>query len=153
MIEILVTIAGLSFRNAEVAEVIAPAREVWAGTVIFGELTTSDCLDWQYPTCFDSEIVLALNLNRQYDIRILEEPDDRNEPNRAEIALTWTYHPADLNLDGVLTSEDLFYYYSNEYDYNLDGFINSMDVVDLIQAFQIPQGRKFQRIDGPVPCC
>jgi len=153
MIEILVTIAGLSFRNAEVVQTLPGAREVWAGTPIFEELTTSDCLDWQDPACLDSEIILDLNLNREYDLYILEEAADRSDPNRAEIAFTWRYHPADLNMDGFLTSADLFFYYDNEYDYNLDGFINSLDVVDLLHSFQIPLGRKFQQIDGPVPCC
>jgi len=153
MIEILVTIAGLSFRNAEVVQTLPGAREVWAGTPIFEELTTSDCLDWQDPACLDSEIILDLNLNRLYEFYLLEEAEDRSEPNRNEIEFTWIYHPADLNMDGLVSSEDLIFYFNYEYDYNLDGFINNLDVIDLMHSFWIPQGRKFQQIDGPVPCC
>jgi len=153
MIEILVTIAGLSFGNAEVVQSLPAPREIWTGTPIFDELIVSDCYDWQGSACFDSRIVLHLGLNRLYEFYVLEEAKNRDEPNRDSLDFIWRFHPADLNMDGILSSEDLMFYLSNEYDYNMDGFINNLDIIDLMNSFFIPQGPKFRQIDGPILCC
>ena len=56
----------------------------------------------------------------------------------------WTFHPGDINLDGLVNCADVGFILESMYDWNLDGDVNEADLQDLT----VVVGASLSDIDG-----
>ena len=99
---------------------------------------TSECLQWNAELfgCLDSETQVALTAGVGYDLVGWSEAEDRREPDREMLPIVdgWSFHPADINMDGSVDCEDLSLFLSGPYDWNLDGEATDADRLQLLDA-------------------
>jgi hypothetical protein len=144
MIGMVVTSTGLLLVNTELLWIRAHAPEN-AAQVILGTLLNtapqppdhwlafykSHCFQWEATSysCSSSALQLELVNGVEYDIAAWSEADDRREPDRTMsiVAQAWSFHPGDVNLNGVVDCGDLDSFLENQYDWNLDGGVTEDD--------------------------
>jgi len=95
----------------------------------------SECLEWddEATGCRASRMQLDMTSSVRYDIVAWTEAEDRRAPEREMllIAEDWAFHPADVNIDGVVDCADLAWFSSSPYDWNLDGQVTAADLKDV----------------------
>lgn len=151
MIEVLVTSTGLFLGNAELAWIrsqsLDSAVEVILGSLLGAEpqppdhrlaFCRSHCTQWESEpfSCAESEIQLELEIGVEHQIVAWTEADDRRDPQRTMIVIApqWSFHPADIDLDGTVDCGDIDAFLASAHDWNLDGSVTESDLADLIRA-------------------
>ena len=73
--------------------------------------------------CLASRIGLVMTSDVHYDLVAWTEAEDRREPEREMVVIAedWAFHPADVNMDGVVDCTDLAWFSASPYDWNLNG--------------------------------
>jgi len=58
------------------------------------------------------------------------EAEDRRNPDRETVVIAedWPFHPADINMDGVVDCADLTWFSASPYDWNQDGELTAADL-------------------------
>ncbi len=142
-----VTATGLRLGNAEFLWVRSDAPDDTV-VVTIGDLLDdqqgleqwlyfcrSECFEWSQDTygCLDSKLQVELLSSVEYDIVAWSEAEDRREPDRDLLIVGqgWTFHPGEINLDGLVNCADIDSFVDNMYDWNLDGDVNEADLYDL----------------------
>ncbi len=147
----LVTSAGLTLVNTELLWIRShdPADTVdlvvgssmdslQASSELWLYFATSECLQWNEELfgCLASETQVALTAGVGYDLVGWSEAEDRREPDREMVPIVdgWSFHPADVTMDGSVDCEDLSLFLSGPYDWNLDGEATEADRLQLLDV-------------------
>jgi hypothetical protein len=93
---------------------------------------TSACLEWnaEETGCLASTMKVGMTSDVHYDLVAWTEAEDRRIPDRETIVIAedWPFHPADINMDGVVNCADLTLFSASPYDWNEDGEVTAADL-------------------------
>ncbi len=102
---------------------------------------TSECLEWngEATGCLASTMGLDMTSDVHYDLVAWTEAQDRRAPEREIVVIAddWAFHPADINMDGVVDCADLAWFSGGPYDWNLDGEVTAADLNDVATALSV----------------
>ena len=149
----LVTSAGLLMTNAELLWVRShdPTDSV---QLILGDsiqsvqqyddqwlyFAASECLEWNEEStgCLASQLGLGMTSDVHYELVAWTEAQDRRDPEREMVVIAddWAFHPADINMDGVVDCADLALFSAGPYDWDLDGEITSADLNGVVAVLE-----------------
>lgn len=133
MIEVFVTAVGLSVFQLTTMQTL-PAPEDFFGVPMIshdGSLLAPICVEEGDGICDRWNIQVELEFGQEYNFIMFYDGE-------ADY-LTWRFHPADVNMDDRVNFYDVVYFNNNQYDYNLDGSVDTLDVLDLMRSFQLPR--------------
>ncbi len=141
----LVTSAGLVLENAELLWIRSHDPTDSVELIVGGSIqsvqqhsdqwlyfATSACLEWngEETGCLASTMKVGMTSDVHYDLVAWTEAEDRRNPDRETVVIAedWPFHPADINMDGVVDCADLTWFSASPYDWNQDGELTAADL-------------------------